>query len=156
MATVSFGQKADKNLKNQLESFLKADLQGDFDVILDYSFRPMVDLIGGDSLFLVSIEGDRKVNRDAGIIKESSKAVKYNDIINNNGEFQVSVDVESVLNVASKSFRSSYQVIGFSNDQKNWKFASLMNHDQESVKIFLPNLSPEILIEEKKMILPIE
>jgi hypothetical protein len=150
------GQEVNKNLENQLFKYLDAQIDGDYDAMANHTYRPYIEIVGGDSLFLVSLSEEAEVNLNAGIIKDSSKPNFYGELVINNGETQLLINVESILRVASKQFSSEYQIIAFSSDNKNWKFVDLTNHDQESIKAFLPNLSPEIILNERKLILSLE
>ncbi len=156
-AATIIAQSPSKSLDRDLSSYIDACVANDIERLITLTDSLYVEINGGDSLYREVIKSNSAANLGSGMTKETIRPMEYSSIVESKEQHQLLITVEAVLKVASKRFKSIYQILSTSNNGgMNWKFIDLDNHDEESVKIFIPNLNPDLMIRKKENILAIE
>ncbi len=140
------GPKDQLNLKTAAEASTSALLRRDFATVADYTYDPLVEIIGGKEEVVFTLEGQLKDLDDKGMAIVSINVGEPGPV-NNIENLQFSVVPTTIkLKYKDASLVSESFVLGVSNDGgKRWKFVDgAVSDNQEVMKELFPNAADKL------------
>ena len=144
-AFVSFSVHAQTQVENILRDaklFNKANLELDFNTVVDMTVPSIVKLAGGKEI-MVNVTKEQFITfSDAGITFISYTPLKPSKIMIGGSDLHSILPQEIVTKVGDDKFKKIAYYLASSNDEgKTWTFVDLEPYDAESIKIFVPSFS---------------
>jgi len=132
-------------------TFVKAFINKDFDKVIEMSHPNIVEMGGGD-VFMKQLLNDDRTMMESQRIKYLSGAIdEGTDIIKAGDELHCVVSQSIVLDIGGTKVKSYSNLLAASLDGgNNWKFVNLDQHDNESIKMFVPSYNTELIIPERR------
>ena len=145
LSTIGFCATAQSDLVKSVKTYIDAYIDADVETLFFLTHPNIVSMGGGKEYVLEDIRGERKafdnMNMDflEGMVGTPSIAIESND------ELQIVVPITYIVMFNDEKYKSNSSLFAGSSDGgETWRFINLDQHDKESLKIYVPNLSDDI------------
>jgi hypothetical protein len=135
-------------LKNQAQEMSQASINGNYDLVLKYTYPKIVEEFGGSENFIAEI------NKAMGNLKAEGTQIEKVEIGESGDFFKAGDELHSILNEKitlntkkGKFLIDSYLLAISSDNGQNWFFIDC-NIGKDFILSFLPNFNNELIIPE--------
>lgn len=140
------GQYTDA-IKRDAASYNQAYLDGDYDTYVDRSI-PHIVRLGGGKASMISVAKEQSEMYAANNMQiETIIPEATGDLFQSEGAMHVVLGQRQVMRIGDKRFESIVSYLAESTDEgQTWTFIDLSAYDKESLLLFLPGVSPDIVL----------
>ena len=146
----------EQNLLQQLDQFSRAIMANDFDRMIELTPSKIIKNAGGAFYKKEEFRNDKEI-RDSQNIEylDYSISDKTPDILKG-ATWQAISEITFTASFSEARFNYFVPVLAISEDEGiNWKFVNLEKHDEESIKIFMPEYNDKLSFPKRKAAVPV-
>lgn len=149
-AAISQNQYAEVIIEQAKES-TEALKSQDFEAVLKYMHPNIIALGGGRELMTQVVKDQLKMYKEQNFKVERVEFGQPSKLMQSGNELQCILPQKLILDFEGKEAEAPSKLFAASRDEgKTWQFADLNQYDEQSLKVFFPNFSEELLAELEK------
>lgn len=148
----SFSQTKETVLRDA-KAASKATLEGNYDVLLNYTYPPILELMGGREAALKTIEASIEQMKSQGFVFEKADVVAVSDIVKEENQYRCYVENKNQMKMGNQRIFSKSFLLGiYDEEKKSWYFleAERLKNKALTDKI-LPNFKTSLKIPDDEM-----
>jgi len=139
------------------QSYVDAFVSQDFEKLFFLTHPNIISMGGGKEYVLEDIKRERTTLGSLGFDFKSGSIGVASEPVSINGELQSVIPINYVIEIQDQKYNSDSSLYAASSDDgETWRFVNLDQYDRASLKAFIPSLSDDIIIPERKGITRIE
>jgi len=141
---------AQSSLNELATSFANAYINKDYQTIVTLTHPDIITKGGGEKLAIADLKANLNNPKSEMLEYTSTEVGEPIQFFESNGETQTLVPIRFFLEFGDDLYANTTHFLAVSEDKTEWRFVNLEYYDEESLKIFIENLSDQIMIPENK------
>ncbi|MGB0879095.1 MAG: hypothetical protein ACPGTO_00855 [Polaribacter sp.] len=131
----------------------KATLASDFKTVLDFTYPPVVNLMGGKEKALATIISSMEEMEKSGFKFEKADVISASDIVKEQNQYRCFIKNNYVMLLNGQKITSEAYLLGIYNDaDKVWNFIEAKQLGNPAISKVLPNFKTALIIPQGKML----
>jgi len=144
--SASHGQQM---IQEKAQEYVDAFIKSEFAKVASLTHPELVAKNGGEDYVISDLKAERISSSAEGLLYNSGSVSEPAKIIQHEGEIQAVVPVEYILQLVDTEYKNSSYLLAVSKDEgRTYTFVNLMQFDGGSLREFISNVSPDIIIPE--------
>ena len=134
-------------IKRDATTYNEAYLAQDYDTYVDLSIEQIVKLGGGKASMISVATEQAEMYAGSNMKIESLTPEAVSEVYTSGDALHVVLGQRQVISAGDKKFTTLISYLAESLDEgKTWKFIDLTPYDQESLSLFMPGISPDVVV----------
>ena len=130
----------------------KATLNSDFRTVLDYTFPPVLKLMGGKEKALEIIAKAMSNMKSSGFVFESADVISVSEIVEEQNQHRCIIKNINVMTFNGQKITSESYLFGIYNEeQSRWNFIEAKQLANPAINQVLPDFKTELVIPQGKV-----
>jgi len=137
----------DDAIKYQADLYNEAFVNKDYDTYVDMTIESIVHLGGGKESMISVVKEQVEMYEGSNINLESIILERMSELYKSKDAFHVILRQRHILKIGETKYLKIANYLGESKDEGvTWKFLDLEAYDEESLALFIPGISPSVII----------
>lgn len=143
----TFSLNSQELIQTQAQEFATAFAKSEFLKVAELTHPNVIEKSGGQDYVLEDLKAERTSSSAQGLVYVEAEVEEPLKILKHGDEIQALVPVNYILQLADKEYKNQSYLLAVSRDEGiSYSFVNLQQYDDESLKFFIDNLSPDISI----------
>ena len=145
-ATFMYGQY-DEAIKRDGATYNKALVSKDYETYVNMSIPAIVAMGGGKASMISVAKEHEEMYKQNNMSIESIEVEGIGEVYNSKDALHVVIGQRKIIKLGDKRFESISSYLAESKDDGNtWKFLDLEPYDKESLSLFMPDISADLIV----------
>lgn len=146
----TISQTKDEALRDAKKT-ANATLNSDFKTVLNYTFPPILKLMGGKEKALEIISKAMSNMQSSGFVFESADVISISEIVKEQNQYRCFIKNNYVMKFNGQKITSEAYLFGIYNEeQKSWNFIEAKQLANSAINKVLPNFKTDLIIPQGK------
>lgn len=131
----------------------KATLEGNFNELLNYTYPPIIEMMGGREAALKAVEASIEQMKSQGFVFEKADVVAVSDIVKEDNQYRCYVEGNNQMKMGNQRIFSKSYLLGIYDDKKGkWYYLEAERLKNKAlVDKILPNFKTSLKIPDDEM-----
>ena len=131
----------------------KATLASDFKTVLDYTYPPILKIMGGKEKALALITSSMKNIEKDGFKFEKADVISASEVVKEQNQYRCYIKNKYVMTINNQKITSEAYLLGIYNDvDKVWNFIEAKELANPSISQILPDFKTALIIPQRKVV----